>query len=213
MSKSLVFFCLLLCVSLTAPALAGEETAWIESDQGPSYSHHQLAVSVGLRTDETEAVDAQPEISAKYLLWFSRYSALTTDLGFTNRSSFSWNSEARTLSAGVGLRLREPGAFASLFFEPGLLLHRHSGDLNGSDFTALRLGISLSLGVSVNVTKRSSIDLTMRQLVNDIGSRPYYTPTPTLPGPPTNEPQFLGGADAYDLYNPTYVLLSYRFGL
>jgi len=213
MSKSLATAGCLLCLTFAAPALAAQEAVWVESNQSPSYDHHQLAVSVGLRTDQTQSVDAQPEISVKYLLWFGRHTALTTDVGFTNRTSFSGYSEARTFSAGVGLRFREPGGFGSIFFEPGLLMQSHRGDLDGTDFTSSRLGISLSLGVSVSVTKGSRIDLSVRELLNDMGSRPYYSPVPNLPEPPPEPPLFIGGADEYDLYNTTYVLLSYRFAL
>jgi hypothetical protein len=105
------------------------------------------------------------------------------------------------------------GEIASVFSEPGLSLVRHSGDLNGSDFTDIRPGIILSLGASLSVHKGSQVDVSLRQVINEVGSRPFYASTPTLPPPPDQSGYWMGGADAYDLYNTTNLVLAYRFGL
>jgi len=208
-----ILLVLVLCVAIAASVNADDKVVWEDSSldefEGP---RHQLAVTVGLRTDETQRVDARPEVSVKYLRWFSRFAAITTDLGITNESIFNYRSSARTIALGAGLRLQEPGGFASIFFEPGLSLHRHSGDLNGVDFSETRFGLSISMGLSVEMFGKGYLDISLRQVLNAPGGRPIYVVT--LPSPPIDEHWVgMGGADAYDLYNPTHLLVSYRFGL
>ncbi len=214
MTRKSILLSLTLYVVLSVAAHAGELGTWKEtSDESSIGPRHELALSAGLRTDETQRVDAQPEISVKYLRWFSRFAAVTADLGFTNETAFSWRSSARSFSIGAGLRLQEPGGFGSVFFEPGLSLHRHSGDLNGSDFSETRLGISLTMGVSLKVYQDTHVDVSFRQVLNNASSRPIYTWI-AAPVPPIDDHwDGMGGADTYDLYNPTHVFVSFRLGL
>jgi hypothetical protein len=210
-----MFLSLLFLVVLSTTACGEEQAIWKETNsdefEGP---RHQLAVRVGMRTDETDRVDAQPEVSVRYFRWFSRFVAVTADFGFTNESVFSYRSEARTLAFGTGLRLQEPGQLVSVFFEPGVSIQNHRGDLDGSDFSSTRFGLSLALGASINIGGGSHLDLTLRQTLNAPESRPVYATTPLVPDPPVNNNLFvMGGADPYDLYNPTHILISYRFGL
>ncbi len=214
MNRKSILLGLLLCVVLGITAHAEEKGTWKETSNEASIGHrHELALGAGLRTDESQWVDARPEVSVKYLRWFSRFAAVTADLGFTDESSFSWRSSARTVAIGAGFRLQEPGGFGSVFFEPGLSLHRHSGDLNGSDFSETRLGISVTMGASLKVHKDTHLDVSFRQIINNAGGRPVYVLAPMPEPPPDDRWDGMGGADTYDLYSPTHVVVSLRFGL
>lgn len=205
---------LLLCVWLATAAL-GEDAVWRESEgdrfDGP---RHQLGVSAGIRTGNVREIDAQPEISLKYLRWFSRHSAVTADIGFTNETSLSPDSRVRTFTLGAGMRFQEPTYFMSVFLEPGLTMHRHTGDIDGRDFAATRFGASISLGASVRLFGDTHLDLCLRQVLNNLESRPIYTFIAVYPSPPVGPGwDGLGGDDDFDLYNPTHVVVSYRISL
>ena len=206
-----VLLTLLVTVLLGGTALGQDEAVWKETAldefRGP---RHELSFSAGLRIDETRNVDAQPEFSVGYLRWLNRHTALTADLGYTYDSEFSYRSSARTFALGAGFRLQEPGGVVAVFLEPGLTLHHHRGDLNGNSFAETRLGLKLSLGASVHVFGRNHIDLSVRQVLNQPASQPIYTYPAVYP---PIDGDFLGGADTYDLYNTTHVMVSYRVGL
>lgn len=212
--KKLSIVSLAVLLAATGLAFGEEEDVWKETRldefSGP---RNQVAVSVGMRTDETRSTDAQPEVSLKYLRWFSNYIALTADLGFTNETAFSYNSTARTFAVGAGLRLQEPGDLLSAYLEPELAAHRHSGEMDGTDFSRTRLGLSISLGLSLKAFGSSYLDFSLRQVLNAPESRPVYVASPPVPKPPDNLWGPLGGADPYDLYNTTHVIVSYRFSL
>ncbi|MCP4684375.1 MAG: hypothetical protein GY867_02905 [bacterium] len=214
MIRKAILLGLVVCIAICAGAHAGERHSWGEvSTDGFDGPRHQAAISVGFRTDETERMDAQPEIALKFIHWFSRHTAFTSTLGFTNETAFSPASTAMTWDYSAALRVQQGGRIVALFFEPGLSLSRHTGDLDGSDFSETGLGISLSAGVSLGVGDEGFLDISLRQVLNDAGSRPIYATSP-LPYPPVGGGwEGMGGADTYDLHNPTHFVVFYRFGL
>ena len=182
---------------------------------------HEFALGVGVRVDSEAEVDADPMIRFKYFRYIGEKTALVSQLGYSHRTEFGWGSDASTVAFGIGIRLEPPSAIDSWeryflpFVEFLYSVHRYSGNLEAQSYAETRTGIGFSVGISFRIDKTSRMDIGVEQVFNNAGSRPVYAPE-ALPDDYGDYPVFvdwMGGPDAYDLYNPAVVFIQYRFEL
>jgi hypothetical protein len=191
---------------------------WRTADIGLPADWNPPAVFVSLgfsaRLDDMGRVSESPGLNASSYFYVTRGVALRAALEYVNSSSVG-SSSARILGLSGGLRLEVVAPPVSPYFEFGLNTRRYSGTAWGREVEDTRAGLDFSFGLAIRLSKHSALDVTLRQVFNNVEF--YVTDTaPILPpddqsfiyhfGPPT-------GRFSQTVYNPATITIQYRFKL
>ena len=200
------------------------------ADQWPADDHSlaqprlespwQVSFGAGLRLDESQGEQHQPNLSVQLLRFITDGIALRLDLGWTPEQRYYSSSEATTFTTSYGLRWQERQKAVSPFVELDLNMWYFRGEHSGESFSRRLGGIGAGLGVAIKSGARTRFDVGVRFVLNNL-ERMQYTDfaAPGLPPDPPESPWPDWGGYGYSgpsvrpLTNLGHLYVRYRFGL
>ncbi len=205
-------------VASMCAADACAQDKWRTADIGrpPDWNPPALFVSLGFsaRLDDMRSVSESPGLGTSVYLYVTRGVALRAAFEYVN-SSLAGSSSARTLGLSGGLRLEVVAPPVSPYFEFGLNARRYSGTAWGREVEDTRAGLDFSFGLAIRLSKRSALDVTLRQVFNNLE---FYV-TDSAPILPPDDQSFVYHfgrlTDRFNqaVYNPATISIQYRFKL
>jgi hypothetical protein len=174
----------------------------------------QIAVGLGFGLGGEEGLERTPSYVADALYFFND--------GIAIKGGAEYNDYSRKLSARVrtfvfhfGPRLQLKYRYVTPFIEVLFDVHRYDGEVYGQDYEETRSGWAAAAGLSLSLGRHGFLDLTLRQVINEVSPPTYVVATSPLP--PDDQSWVynwgFGGDPVRSFYNSTRLEIQYRFKL
>jgi hypothetical protein len=125
------------------------------------------------------------------------------------------SAHVRTFVFHFGPRFQLKYRHITPFIEALFDVRRYDGQAYGQDYEETRSGWAFAFGLSLSLGRHGFLDMTLRQVINEVSPPTYVVATSPLP--PDNQSWVyhwgFGGDPVTSFYNPVDLEIQYRFKL